>query len=604
VSAIADRWRRLRDRRAFGVRGLFPILFGLGALVLMALVVAAVGVVHAITLEHRLSRIPSAIQVAQNQVENGQVAAAQASLAADEADLASVNSTLYNSPDFRLLAVLPVARQNVQAVRAAVHLGLKMVGDGRQLVAAAGSVESPTGHLEVSLKAGRAPVQAIQAVGATLDAVVPDLPDSPVPPHGNFLVGPVRSGEQKVWAEGFKRRTELSSVANGLTILNGLTSGTGKRRYLIAVANIAEMRGAGGMILSYGVLDADNGQVTLGNFGPIDELALKHPAPAAFPADFLRTYGDLQPSLNWRNATLMSDFTVDAPVLEAMYTQATGLPVDGVIQVDSAGLAALLAGVGPVQDPSLGTVTAANVVPLTLNQAYVQFPNRPVRQEYLAGVAREAFSALTTRTLPSLRLLGTALVQASAARHIVLYANDPSVEAAATGLAVSGALPAPGQDFAQLTVQNFGGDKLDYYLQSALSITGSRPGGGPFGHLTATITLTNQAPPNGTPRYIFGPYARTSKDPPGLYRGLVTLYLPARSGLAATRAGGALATTPRLNTQNGLTAITYYVTIPAGERSQMTLEVPLPPRPNGPEHFVVVPNARLNPTQTTVALSY
>jgi hypothetical protein len=603
VSAIADWWRRLRDRRLFGVRGLYPILLGLGALILFVVVVAAVGVVHAIRVEHRLSSIPSTIQVAQNQVEDGQVAAAQATLAADENSLASVNSTLYNSPDFRLLAVLPVARQNVQAVRAAVHLGLKMVGDGQQLVGAASSVETPTGHLEVSLKAGRAPVQAIQAVGTVLGAVVPDLPASPVPPHGNFLVGPVRSGVQKVWTEGFKRRNELSSVADGLTILNGLTSGTGKRRYLIAVANIAEMRGAGGMILSYGVLNADNGQVTLGNFGPIDELALKHPAPATYPPDFLRTYGDLQPSLNWRNATIMSDFTVDAPVLEAMYTQATGLPVDGVIQVDSAGLAALLAGVGPVQDPSLGTVTAANVVPLTLNQAYVQFPDRPVRQEYLAGVAREAFSALTTRSLPSLRLLGTALVQAVAARHIVLYANDPSVEAAATGLAASGALPGPGEDFAQLTVQNFGGDKLDYYLQSALSITGTRPGGGPVGHLTATITLTNQAPPDGTPRYIFGPYARSSKDPPGLYRGLVTLYLPAHSGLTATRATGALATTPRLNTQNGLTTITYYVTIPAGEKSQMTLEVPLPPRPTGPEHFSVVPNARLNPTQVTVALS-
>ncbi|MGI8751448.1 MAG: DUF4012 domain-containing protein [Acidimicrobiales bacterium] len=593
----------MRAHRVLGIRGAVPIVLGLGVLVFLVIVVSAVGVVHAVRLDHRLSGLSASIQVAQNQVENGKLVAAETTLGADETNLTSINSALYDSPDFRVLDVLPVAHQNLQAVKASVHLGLALVGDGRTIIGAASTVASPSGHLEVSLKGGQAPTQAISLIQSVLSSAVPRLPASPAPPHENFLVGPVRTGQQKVWTEAFKRRKELSSVGAGLTIFNGLTSGTGQHRYLIAVANMAEMRGAGGMILSYGVLKADNGKVSLGKFGPIDDLALKHPAPATFPADFLKTYANLQPSLNWRNATLMSDFTVDAPVMEAMYTQATGLPVDGVIQVDSAGLGALLAGVGPVTDPALGTVTATNVVPLTLNQAYLKFPDRPVRQEYLAGVAREAFSALTTRNLPSLRVLGTALVSSAAARHIVLYANDPSVEAAATSLAVNGALPGPGEDFAQLTVQNFGGDKLDYYLHSALSVTGTRPGGGPVGHLTATITLDNQAPPNGRSRYIFGPFAKTSKDPPGLYRGLVTLYLPAQSGLSATQATGATTTAPRLNSQNGLTAITYYVTIPAGAKSQMTLDVELAPRPKGPEHFVVVPTPRINPTQTSVSLS-
>jgi len=586
-----------------GVRGVIPLLLVFAGLLVFVAGTAAVGVVHAVRLGHRLARLGNTIQVAQNQVTDGQLSAAQATLAADEAELASINSTLYTSPDFRLLAILPVARQNIQAVRSSVQLGLKLLGDGQQVFASATSVVAPDGRLAVSLKGGQAPTQAIEGVGSVLRSIVPDLPTSADPPHHNFLVGRVRDGEKKVWTEAFKRRKELISVNDGLTILDGLTSGHGDRRFLIAVANTAEMRGAGGMILSYGVLEANNGKVSLGRFGPIDELKLKRPAPATFPADFTRTFGNLQPNLLWRNATLMSDFTVDAPVLESMYTEATGLTVNGVIQVDPAGLGALLTGVGNISDPALGVVDASNIVPLTLNAVYVAFPDRPVRQEFLALVARKAFGNLTAGVIPSLRPLGTSLIQAAAQRHIIVFADDPAVEAAVNNLGAGGAMPGPGVDFTQLTVQNLGGDKLDYYLHSSLSVTGSRPGGGPVGHLRATITLDNRAPANGQPPYIFGPFRKGNPDPPGLYRGLVTLYLPAQSGLRDAQSAGGMASTPRLNTQNGVIAITSFVTIPAGGTSEIVLDVDLAPRPRGAEHFVVVPAPRVNPTETTIALS-
>lgn len=590
---------RLGDRRVFGVRGLGRVLLALGGLLIVLFVVVVIGAIHAVRLDHRLQNLQSTLKTAQNQLESGQLAAAGATLSADQTTLSSINSSLYTSPDFRLLDILPVGRQNLHAVRSSVHLALGVLGAGQQVIRAASPLESSQGHLKLSLRNGQVPIHDLQAIQSALASALPTLPTSVTPPHESFLLGGVRRGEQKVWNEAYKRRRQLTSVNDGLGVLNELTGGRGKRRYLIAVANTAEMRGAGGMILSYGVLNAADGKVSLGRFGNIDQLALKKPAPATFPADFLSHFANQTPNFYWRNATIMSDFTVDAPVLESMYTQATGLPVNGVIQADPVALAAILAGIGPIKDPALGVVTGANVVPLTLNVAYVDFPNRPSRQGYLEGVAREAFAALTGRPVQSLRPLGKAIGAAAASRHILLYSSDPIVEADAKGLGISGALPGPGVDFTQLTVQNFGGDKLDYYLHSALVLTGTRPGGGPPGHLTATIALRNDAPPHGRPRYIFGPYKTTSKDPPGLYRGLVTLYLPAGGGITADRLGGR-ASHLREGTQNNLTAITYYVTIPAGATSQVTIDVRLPPRPEGPDRFLVVPTPRIYPTVTAV----
>ena len=63
---------------------------------------------------------------------------------------------------------------------------------------------------------------------------------------------------------------ETSDTGSG--VLADLVGGHGDRTpYLVAVANTAEMRGAGGMILSYGVLGSD-GKVELSHFGRIDEL--------------------------------------------------------------------------------------------------------------------------------------------------------------------------------------------------------------------------------------------------------------------------------------------------------------------------------------------
>ncbi|MGH9122284.1 MAG: DUF4012 domain-containing protein, partial [Acidimicrobiales bacterium] len=488
------------------------------------LLLGIIGTLHALSLKNRISGVTSTVQSALTLAKAGEVPAASAKLDAVAGTLKSANSTLHDSPDFYLLNLLPFGHQNVVAMRSSVTLALKLVNGGQRILKTAAPLIGPGGHLAIPFTNGYIPLGDLRSIQTSVAALLTQLPRSYQPPGGSLVVGPLRNAQTQLLAETKKVHTELAQVNEALGVIGDLAGENGDRRFLIAVANEAEMRGAGGMILSYGVLQVVNGQVKLAGFGEIDNLALKSPAPVSFPADFLKTWGADMPNEQWRNATIMSDFTLDAPVLESMYQKATGQTVDGVVQIDSTGLGAVLAGTGPLNVPGAGEVSQDNVVPLTMNEDYLDLTNRSQRHDFQALVAQATFKALTTRQV-SLRAMGNAVVQAGKDRHILIYDNTPSVEADIKALGFDGGLPGPGRDFAQLTVQNFGGDKMDYYIDSALVISGKRTAGKPL-PLTVNIGLANTAPPGQTNTTVFGPY-QSSKNPPGEYEGVVTLYLPA-----------------------------------------------------------------------------
>jgi hypothetical protein len=590
-----------RRRRRHRPRLLWAAALAGAGVALLLIVVALIAVVHGVSLEHRLRTLPATLRAVTSDAEEGHLGAAQAELARAQVTLTSVNSSLYNSPDFEIMNVLPIARQNLRAIRSGVRLGLQMVGGAEDILNAASPLEQ-NGQLSVPLEQGQIPLKTVEAVQAAVQDVASTLPDAPTSANGSFVLAPVRTAVDKVFREGSNRQAELQSVGAALRVVEDMAGAAGDRRYLIAVGNSAEMRGSGGMILSYGVLASHAGKVTLVHLGPIDELKLSSPeTSASFPADFMSTYSGLAPTSDWRDANMMSDFTVVAPVLEGMFEHATGLHVDGVIQVDSAGLAALLSGVGPVSTPDLGTVSYANAVSVTLNTAYELFPNRTVRQDYTGEVAQAAFQQLTSGKFTTLKPLGTALIEASKQRHVLMYADDPTDETAVRHLGFDGALPPSSSDFAQLTIQNFGANKLDYYLASSLRLSGRHPS--EIGSLmTATIDLANTAPSGQTiPQEVFGPFSPAQNA--GEYDGLVTLYLPTGSYLRASSADHAVTTPPVMGSQNGLRTVSFTVTIPAGGTSHVVLQLFIPPTPSPRAQFGFVPSPRVISTRFKSDLS-
>jgi hypothetical protein len=534
-------------------------------------------------------------------LKTGHPTAARNALAVGSARVAHANAVAYNSAELSVFEALPVARQNIKSLRSSVSVALRLTAAGSRLLEAARPLETANGQFEVPLRNGAVPLPVIAALRPQLADLAGDLPSVTESRESQFLLPQVRSLHRAIYRQAGIRRAQAGVLAKALDLLETLSGGHGPRRFVIGVANAAEMRGSGGMILSYGELDAADGKFTLDKFGNIDDLKLTAPVPTPVgtPTDFLQHFGDLGPTLNWRNVNLGADFTFAAPVMEAMFEQATGKAADGVIQIDSMGLAALLKGTGPVDVPGLGQVTADNVVRLTLSDAYRRFPNdRTQRQEVLSGVAEAVFKKLVTGDYPSLRPLATALVQAATQRRILLHVSLPVEQETVTSLAADGALPSLGADFAALTVQNFSANKLDYYLDTALALSGDRKGGVP-GHVRAEITLHNTATPGETtPAYVFGPVNSSLKA--GQYVGIASLYLPPG---ATVRAADGIAGTPAVYTEAGRTVVGFGVAIDAGATQRVALDIVLPPAARIGYRFTLPAVSRVRPTQVTVDLN-
>lgn len=583
------------------------MLWGLGGVAAFVVVLGVLAGAQLLRVADDLRSARQLLDDAGQKIEVGQLNTARTDLVRARELLTRANSRLYGKLSLDFVGVLPVARQNLDALRNTVGVALRMADGGERILSVTQPFENSQGNLEVPMRNGSVPLTAIttlQSEAADLAAVLPRQ----MPQRSSLLFGAIASAEDRTYREAVRRARQLDSVSRGLALLQDMSGGNGARRYLIAVANTAEMRGAGGMMLSYGTLSSSGGTFTLGDFGSIDDLRLDGPVPpdsftaagVKLPPDYLARWAPQQPTELWRNTTLAPDLAFDARIMSVMYQAKTGLKIDGVIQVDPAGLAAILKGIGPVDVPSVGTVTSTNVVSLTLNSAYTDFPNRDQRQEVLGDVAKATFKALVSGQYGTLRPLGQALHDAALTRHVIFYGASAATQALAASFDATGSLPAANtQDYALLTVQNFSKNKLDYYLDTSLSLSGSRIGGEP-GNVSATISLTNTLPPGITSTYVTGPNAPGEQA--GLYRGVVSLYLPPGTSIASST-GDTTSAAPAVTTEAGRTVATFGIDVPAQATRAVTLELRLAPRPAKVRYsLTLVPVPRVRPTIVSVDL--
>ena len=564
----------------------------------MALGVAAVG--------HRVVRAGQELRSAEAMLDDagaaldrGQVAEARADLLGATQALSKATASLHGHPELSVARALPVLGPNLDALREAVRLAALLSSGGADVLGAAVPLERADGSLEVPLRSGAIPLDAVQAVQAKTEALVGLLPDAAdLGREDGLVLPPIRDLRRRVIDEVVERRAQARSLTDALALVADLAGGNGDRAYLIAVANSAEMRGTGGMLLSYGGLIGRAGDFELTAFGRIDDLALTEPVDRAFvpdlPDDYLRRWEGFDPLLLWRNSTMGADFTMMAPVLEAMFAARTGAQLDGVIQIDPIGLSLLLRAVGPVEVPEVGAVSSETLVPLVLNEAYVRYKGIERRSDVLREVAEAAFQKLVTGRYDSLRPLGDALVEAVRGRHLMFQSYHPDPQQRAAAFGADGSLPPlDGPDAVHLTVQNVAGNKLDYFVETELGLSGDLLPGRP-GSLRAEVVVHNAAPAGvSSPRYIFGPF--NSDQEVGVYRGVVSLYLPRGATLLST-SGDPPRDPPISVSEGGRPIVSWTVDLPAGASSHVVLDLRLAPRPDVAYELLAVPSPRVRST--------
>lgn len=569
----------------------------------MVLVGAAAGF-RLLKAARDLRAAQSLVESASDALDDGRVAVAREDLEEATRRLSRASGQLHGRAELDVVRAVPLLGGNVRSLRDSVAAATELTSGGAQLLAAASPLQRPDGTLEVPLRGGAIPLDAVEAVQAEADALERSLPDAADLRDTGPLLPPVRELRDTVAEELARRGAQVASLADGLRILADMAGGNGDRAYLIAVANTAEMRGAGGMVLSYGGLIGKGGTFELTQFGRIDDLALQEPVDPSLvpslPGDYLRRWEGFDPLFKWRNATVGADFTMVAPVLEAMFAARTGVQLDGVIQIDPQGLAALLGAIGPVEVEDLGKVGADNLVPLVLNEAYVRYQGIERRSDVLRDVAEAAFTALINGQYESVRAIGTALATAVQGRHLMFETSDPAVGERVADLGADGSLPPlGGADSVHLTVQNVSGNKLDYFVDTELGLSGDLSPGRP-GALRAEVVVRNDAPKGvKDPRYIFGPF--NSDQEVGVYRGVVSLYLPRGATLVST-SGDQPRDPPVSVSEGGRPIVSWTVDLPAGAASHVVLDLRLPPRTDADYELLAVPSPRVRPTVLRTSL--
>ncbi|HEX6845119.1 MAG TPA: DUF4012 domain-containing protein [Actinomycetota bacterium] len=497
------------------------VLVAIAALLLLGILMVTATLLR---MKGDLEQGRSLLLEARRELVDGRLEDAATAAGAAEIRFARAASTA-GGPLGTLGALTPFFGGNVEAAEGIAVAGTHLAGAASDL---AGSMASlPGGWDDLAPTGGRLPLEHYETLAASAAVALEEsraaeavLADTP----GSFLLPQVRDAR---WEAQHETATLTRSLEGATSLLRGFPTfagDDGPRRYLVMAQNPAELRGTGGIWGAYAILTLEDGRPTLSSAAPTRDLA--DPALEdieGISSDYRENYDVFGGAASWQNMNMTPDFPSAARAALANYEAGQGVALDGVLAADPFALEAMLSVTGPVPVPGTDVrVSATNVLPFTMNEAYTLFPRQIDRKSILGAVAGDVigrFLALDGKGLPRLRALSNAI----GGGHLLLYSTDPGFQ---SGLALSGAggaflddaADAPG-DVASVTVNNGSANKVDFYARTQ---TDYRVTLAPEGAATSElkVTLTNEAPTEGPPRYVLGPFVEGLE--PGDARPLVS----------------------------------------------------------------------------------
>lgn len=358
-----------------------------------------------------------------------------------------------------------------------------------------------------------------------------------------------------------------SSVQDGrllFSVLPGLFGEDRPRRYLLAFQAPGEARATGGLIGFFGVLLADEGTLNLERVASVKELSWADAnAPAVEPPEkwFGNNYGPQNALRQVQQVNVSPNFPVVAETLLRMYQQTAGQNLDGVIAMDPVALADLLPAVGPIRGPGLDQdITDENVEDVIMYDSYFEFSDSE-QNRFLAGLLQDFWDTIGSAEVDA-AALATGIGEAVATQHFKLYSRDEKQQEALSGLGVHGHYDTAGKNLQMVFHNNYGENKIDYYMHREID-TNVRLAQGGDARITTSVTLTNESP-NSPPSYFLG--RNRGGDAPGLNRMYLNFLLPKGAEVHSFRPDANSGTTsPLLFEDTGHPVVWDYIEVQPGE---------------------------------------
>lgn len=475
---------------------------------------------------------------------------------------------------------------------------------GRQMSAASHQSDAAGGALRAAvdlgeqleplvdrgLGSGPERIDTLEEVAATVRRARPAFEALDLGPD-RALVGPLTSARQEI-------DEALTEIIEGLGRTEALAEGmaelfAGPADYLLVAANNAQMQNGQGMFLSAGVLHFENGSMDLSGMESLEKVPDVVP-PLPLDPDLAARWGWLDPNTDLRHLGLSHRFPITADTATRLWEALGRPPVSGVVAVDPHALEAIMTVTGPVETPR-GTRGADDIVEFILHDQYQIYLTgssdrsyTEERRDELDEIARTVLDDFEDVSNVDAAFLDEFAAVASG-RHLLMWSEDASIQAGFEAAGIHGQMST---ESLLLSLVNRSGVKLDWFMQMDADLTVERAGDGDGYEAVVEIEVTSEAPSDGEPRYVLGPYPGSGLER-GEYLGLVTLNLPQAATdsrfddvdpLAVAGADG----------QNR--TIAAWVRVAPGETTRLVARFGLP---DGMDVLRIEPSARTHPTSWT-----
>jgi hypothetical protein len=187
--------------------------------------------------------------------------------------------------------------------------------------------------------------------------------------------------------------TSAERAGRGLKLAASLYGPTGTARWFLAFQNPAELRGTGGLIGEYGILESSPSGPKLVKIAHYTDLNDRTDQGVLLPKQLVGRYERYAIGRDWSAVNIPPDMPAVGRLITELYKDTTGDEIDGVIAADPLAVAEILRVAGPIQAGG-AWLDADSVATETLVRAYVRYEtDNDARRAYLDEVARASFEA-------------------------------------------------------------------------------------------------------------------------------------------------------------------------------------------------------------------
>ncbi len=279
--------------------------------------------------------------------------------------------------------------------------------------------------------------------------------------NDEWLVSPAAKAKQELDEKLDSASRDIESARELITAFAGIMGKPGDppKRYMIILQDSYELRGSGGVISTYGILECTHetfnivqceraGNIPWGvNLGE----AMPQPLTAFFP------------ELHLWDAGWWPDFPTTTALIDQILAANRRDKVSGYIAVDPIAIQYALEKLGPLELPEYNEeITSENLAEKILFYLEANSNSSGNKTAFLQSLANSFLERITSAAPAEWFVLGQALNRALAERHLLLWFQDPIVQQTFSARDWSGQMENVDSDYLMAVDCNIGGNDVGY----------------------------------------------------------------------------------------------------------------------------------------------